>query len=75
MADSKSSCSFSVDMSLCNLNRLQEWIDNGRIDPTRHITLKELQESRCIHQVKDGVKLLARVSPAAAPNRQRRPAS
>lgn len=43
-----------------NLDRIQEWIDQGRIDPTRPITVKELAESRCIHGVKDGVKLLAR---------------
>ncbi|KAB8296239.1 hypothetical protein EYC80_009016 [Monilinia laxa] len=51
---------FSVDMSPINLNRIQEWIDQGRLDPTRPITLKELADSRCLHGVKDGVKLLAR---------------
>ncbi|KAG4026399.1 hypothetical protein MFRU_041g00430 [Monilinia fructicola] len=51
---------FSVDMSPINLNRIQEWIDQGRLDPTRLITLKELADSRCLHGVKDGVKLLAR---------------
>ncbi|KAF7865474.1 hypothetical protein EAF04_006449 [Stromatinia cepivora] len=51
---------FSVDMSLINLNRIQDWIDQGRLDPTRPITLKELADSRCLHGVKDGVKLLAR---------------
>jgi large subunit ribosomal protein L15 len=54
------SYSFSVDMSPINLDRIQSWIDQGRIDPTRPITLKELAESRCLHGVKDGVKLLAR---------------
>jgi len=51
---------FSVDMSPINLNRIQSWIDQGRLDPTRPITLKELADSRCLHGVKDGVKLLAR---------------
>ncbi|KAI9678693.1 MAG: YmL10 [Caeruleum heppii] len=52
---------FSVDMSPLNLDRLQEWVDRGRLDPARLITLKELAESRCLHGVKrDGVKLLAR---------------
>ncbi|TEY58741.1 hypothetical protein BOTCAL_0201g00030 [Botryotinia calthae] len=51
---------FSVDMSPINLNRIQDWIDQGRLDPTRPITLKELADSRCLHGVKDGVKLLAR---------------
>ncbi|KAA8568064.1 hypothetical protein EYC84_008479 [Monilinia fructicola] len=45
---------FSVDMSPINLNRIQEWIDQGRLDPTRLITLKELADSRCLHGVKDG---------------------
>ncbi|WFC99303.1 YmL10 [Malassezia yamatoensis] len=41
-----------------NLDRLQFWIDQGRIDPSQPITVKELYESRCIHQIHDGVKLL-----------------
>lgn len=47
-------------MSKVNLNRIQDWINQGRLDPTQPITLKELNESRCIHGVKDGIKLLAR---------------
>ncbi len=47
-------------MSPINLNRIQQWIDQGRLDPTKPITLKELADSRCLHGVKDGVKLLAR---------------
>lgn len=47
-------------MSPINLNRIQSWIDQGRLDPSQPITLKELAESRCLHGVKDGVKLLAR---------------
>ena len=53
--------SFSVDMSPINLNKIQYWINQGRLDPTQPITLKELNESRCLHGVaKDGVKLLGR---------------
>ena len=52
--------SFSVDMSPINLDRIQSWIDQGRLDPARPIPLKELVESRCLHGIKDGVKLLAR---------------
>lgn len=52
--------SFSVEMSPVNLDRIQSWIDQGRLDPTKPITLRELAKSRCIHGVKDGVKLLAR---------------
>lgn len=45
-----------------NLDRLQTWIDQGRIDPRRPITVKELADSRCATNIKDGVKLLARGS-------------
>lgn len=41
-----------------NLDRLQYWIDQDRLDPRLPITAKELLESRCIHRVGDGVKLL-----------------
>ncbi|KAG9248930.1 ribosomal protein L18e/L15P [Calycina marina] len=51
---------FSVDMSPINLDRIQDWIDQGRLDPSLPITVKELAESRCLHGAKDGVKLLAR---------------
>jgi len=51
---------FSLEMSPINLDRIQSWIDQGRLDPTKQITLRELAKSRCIHGVKDGVKLLAR---------------
>ena len=47
-------------MSPVNLDTIQSWIDQGRINPTKPITLKELSSSRAIHVVKDGVKLLAR---------------
>ncbi|OJD33243.1 ribosomal protein l15 [Diplodia corticola] len=53
---------FSVEMSPLNLDRLQQWIDQGRIDPSKPITMRELNNSRCLHGVKDGVKLLARGS-------------
>lgn len=49
---------FSVTMSPLNLDRLQSWIDQGKIDATKPITMKELVDSRCLHGVKDGVKLL-----------------
>lgn len=43
-----------------NLDRLQCWIDQGRIDSRRPITVKELADSRCATNIKDGIKLLAR---------------
>jgi hypothetical protein len=49
-------------MSPINLDRIQSWIDQGRLDPSRPITMKELNQSRCLHGVKrHGVKLLAKV--------------
>lgn len=41
-----------------NVDRLQYWIDQGRLDPSRPITARELVESRCVHNVRDGIKLL-----------------
>jgi large subunit ribosomal protein L15 len=52
--------SFSLEMAVVNLDHIQEWIDQGRIDPNHPITVRELAQSRCIHRIKDGVKLLAR---------------
>ncbi|KAF2126961.1 ribosomal protein L15 [Dothidotthia symphoricarpi CBS 119687] len=52
---------FKVEMSPINLDRIQSWIDQGRLDPSKPITMKELHKSRCLHGVKrHGVKLLAR---------------
>lgn len=49
-------------MTPVNIERIQAWISQGRIDPARPITLKELGDSRCVTNVKDGVKLLAKGS-------------
>lgn len=51
-------------MALLNLGHLQDWIAQGRIDPSRPITVKELGDSRCVNPSKigDGIKLLARGS-------------
>ena len=48
------------DMSPINLDRIQDWINQGRIDPTKPITLRELAATRAVHGIKDGLKLLAR---------------
>ncbi|ETS75726.1 hypothetical protein PFICI_12670 [Pestalotiopsis fici W106-1] len=47
-------------MSEVNLDKLQEWIDQGRIDPTKQITPKEIIQSNLVGSIKDGVKILAR---------------
>jgi hypothetical protein len=49
-------------MTPLNLDRLQHWIDRGLIDPSQPITMKELFETRCVHGIRDGVKLLGDVS-------------
>ncbi|KAK1144001.1 YmL10 [Aspergillus melleus] len=49
----------SLDLATVNLERIQQWIDQGRIDPARPITIRELAQSRCIHQPKEGVKVLS----------------
>lgn len=48
------------ELTELNLDRLQEWIDAGRIDATRQITPRELIRSGLIGKVEDGVKILAR---------------
>jgi hypothetical protein len=47
-------------MSEVNLDRIQAFIDQGRLDPTKQITPKELIESRLIGTPRDGVKILSR---------------
>ena len=46
-----------------NLDKIQEWINLGRLDPAKPITLHELCKSRVVGGVKDGVKLLGRGAP------------
>ena len=50
-----------MPMEPLNLGRLQQWIDAGRIDPSRVITMKDLLDSRAVHDIRFGVKLLADV--------------
>jgi large subunit ribosomal protein L15 len=48
-------------MSVVNLDRLQAWVDAGRLDPTKKITPRELIKSGIIgRSIKDGITLLAR---------------
>lgn len=50
----------AAKMSEVNLDQMQQWIDQGRLDATRPITPKELIQSGLVGSVKDGVKVLAR---------------
>lgn len=47
-------------MSEVNLDQIQAWIDQGRLDPKKQITPKELIECGIIGTIKDGVKILSR---------------
>ncbi len=47
-------------MSEVNLDRLQEFIDAGRIDPTKPITPVEFIQSGLVGRVRDGIKILGR---------------
>lgn len=50
--------SLTPNLATVNLNRIQEWIDQKRIDPSKPITVRELSKSNCIHHYRDGVKVL-----------------
>ncbi|KAJ3093237.1 YmL10, partial [Phlyctochytrium bullatum] len=43
-----------------NLDTIQHWVDTGRLDVSKVITIKTLVETRCIKKVKDGVVILAK---------------
>ncbi|KAJ6439857.1 putative glucose transporter rco-3 [Purpureocillium lavendulum] len=49
-------------MAEVNLDKIQDWINQGRLDATKQITPKELIESKLVGSVKDGVKILSRGS-------------
>ncbi|KAF1815278.1 50S ribosomal subunit protein L15 [Eremomyces bilateralis CBS 781.70] len=55
---------FSSDLAPLNIDRIQEWIDQGRIDPSKPITIRELYRSRCVNRIGEGIKLLGRNSTA-----------
>jgi large subunit ribosomal protein L15 len=54
-------CRFKEEMAEVNLDKLQSWVDQGRLNPSRPITMIELVESGCVSSVRDGIKLLSRV--------------
>ncbi|KAJ9604213.1 YmL10 [Cladophialophora chaetospira] len=49
---------FANEMSPVNLDKIQSWIDQGRLDASQPITLKELSTAGVVGRIKDGVKLL-----------------
>lgn len=50
---------FSKEYATLNLDRLQSWIRQGRLDTTKVIGITELLKSGCVTDVKDGIKLLS----------------
>ena len=47
-------------MNELNLGKLQDFIDQGRLDPSKPITMHDLSQSRICGKIKHGVKLLAK---------------
>lgn len=50
--------SHATEMSPINLDKIQSWIDQGRLDPSHPITLLDLTLSKAVGRIKDGIKLL-----------------
>lgn len=68
-------CRFQIRYEPLNLNRLQYFIDSGRIDPTKPINMNTLYWSGAVGKVEHGIKLLADVSNCIFPNiKQLKPA-
>lgn len=52
---------FRAEYVPLNLDKLQAWVDDGKLDPSQMITMKHLRDSGAVsHQVRSGVKLLGR---------------
>ncbi|PFH56210.1 hypothetical protein XA68_16896 [Ophiocordyceps unilateralis] len=49
-------------MTELNLEKIQAWIDQGRLDPQKPITPKEMILSKLVGTIKDGIKILSRGS-------------
>jgi len=52
-----------MEYAAVNVDRLQHWVNQGRLvsTPERPITARELLLSGCVHDVKDGIKILGDV--------------
>jgi len=49
---------FKKNLTWASVGRLQRFIDAGRLDPTRLITMKDLRDCNAVGKIKDGVKIL-----------------
>lgn len=57
---------FPGELKPLNLDRLQVWLDTGRLDASAPITMKHLYDSGIVGNIDNGVKLLGRVSARGA---------
>ncbi|KAJ2897392.1 putative 54s ribosomal protein l10 protein [Zalerion maritima] len=48
-----------LDMTEINVGTIQKYIDEGRLDVKKQITVKELWDAKLLTRLRDGVKLLA----------------
>lgn len=62
---------FQIRHEPLNLNRLQYFIDSGRIDPSKPINMHTLYWSGAVGKIEHGVKLLADVSAVKRFGRER----
>jgi len=53
--------SHAVPLEPLNLGRLQDWIDQGKVDPSKPITMRDLYGPGRLTKIKHGVKLLGDV--------------
>lgn len=63
LADQREPSRNTKEYAAVNVDRLQHWVDQGRLvsTPEQPITARELLLSGCVHDVKDGIKILGDV--------------
>ncbi|KAG6033750.1 hypothetical protein E4U40_004996 [Claviceps sp. LM458 group G5] len=50
----------ALKISEVNLDQIQSWIDQGRLDPSKQITPREIIKSNLVGSIRDGIKVLSR---------------
>lgn len=50
---------FAPKLNIVSLGRLQEAVDNGRLDASQEVTVEALVAARVLRRAKDGVRVLA----------------
>ncbi|MEM7620413.1 MAG: 50S ribosomal protein L15 [Pseudomonadota bacterium] len=51
---------FAKEYNEINLGKIQEFVDHGRIDPSKTVTVQYLVETGIVRRAKDGVRLLGK---------------